>query len=67
MDTSLIPAILQRIKAHHDVEYAWMVIHADETWHININEDPENELDQTRTVASGENFSELPAFMSSLK
>lgn len=67
MDTSLIPAILTRIKARYEVEYAWMVIHADEAWHININKNSEDEFDQTRTVASGVDFSELPGFLSSLK
>jgi len=66
MDTSLITAILVRIKSHHKAHHAWMVVEPNEGWHINII--IRTELDDIdSTVASGANFSELPALLSSLK
>ena len=64
MDTSLITAIIKRVKAHYEAEYVRMIVNEDESWHVNINKPND---DDTRTVASGVDFSELPAYLSTLK
>lgn len=70
MDTTIIPVILQRVKAYHDVQYAWIIIHADESWHIKIVSNFDSAVlgeEEDRIVANGNSFSELPAYLSSLK
>ena len=63
MGLEILTAILLRIQARYETSYARFEIYDDGSWQVTL----ENEAGERYNVRDGENLSQLPALLSSLK